>query len=55
MGRKSNSSGVLEEDVKFFKGLEHNKEVALPDKVKSSLSNHFETLKREYKAPNFSS
>ena len=45
--------GFLEEDVKFFEGLEHNKEVALPDKVKSSLSNHFETLIRDYKAPNF--
>ena len=53
MGRKSNSSGFLEEDVKFFEGLEHNMEVALPDKVKSSLSNHFESLKREYEAPNF--
>ncbi len=45
--------GFLEEDVKFFEGPEHNMEVALPDKVKSSLSNHFESLKREYEAPNF--
>ena len=39
--------------MKFFECLEHNMEVALPDKVKSSLSNHFESLKREYEAPNF--
>lgn len=45
--------GFLEEDVKFFEGLGHNMQVALPDKVKSSLSNHFETLKQEYEAPNF--
>ena len=45
----------LEDDVKFFDGLEHNMEVELPDKVKSSLSNHFESFNMNTRHPPFSS
>ena len=47
--------GFLEEDVKFFEGLEHSMEVALPDKVTIACPIILSPLNENTRHPTFSS